>query len=277
MKKVDYPHCTLKDALDIAQIIDSSGGETKLGVVADQKGMSEKGGGFLMKIHGAVKYGLIRKEGEDLRVTDLGDRILHPTNDYEKEMALIEAVKHVPIFDKLINKFNGREIQKEYLTNILIREFDISKKFAGRVSYYFFKANEIANFLKQVKKGVFALNVEDSNLESEDDFGDDEEDFQPKKVIQKKTGKIDEKTFNLIYSLGLLSGNFGEAFNEIKSLLPEMDQEFSHFKLLFDFMASQFEEKIISEDQFKLAQPKLITSIKKDLGLNNEDENNNHM
>ncbi len=154
----DFPHCDLTDALSFAEIVDTAGGQASLDLVADRLKMSAKGGAFHWKVSGTSKYGLVRREGDVVKVTPLTHKILHPMSPEEKLQGLREAVKHVPLFNDVLMRFAGKPAPRDLLENVFIREFGIEPSLAGRIAGYFVKAADIAKlFEKQGGETVIVL------------------------------------------------------------------------------------------------------------------------
>jgi hypothetical protein len=90
-------------------------------VVAKGLGYSSLNGASATAISALLKYGLLERSGEDLRVSDRAMRILHPHSQQEKEDAVREAASSPSLFAELMEKFPGQVPNDDLLRNYLIR------------------------------------------------------------------------------------------------------------------------------------------------------------
>jgi hypothetical protein len=90
-------------------------------VVAKGMGYSSLNGASASAISALHKYGLLERQGEEIRVSDRALRILHPQSPDEKAEAIGEAASEPQLFVELAAKFPGRLPSEEVLRNYLIR------------------------------------------------------------------------------------------------------------------------------------------------------------
>jgi hypothetical protein len=67
------------------------------------------------------KYGLLEKQGDDIKVSERALRILHPQSPEERGEAIREAAGAPQLFAELAERFPGRVPNEELLRNYLVR------------------------------------------------------------------------------------------------------------------------------------------------------------
>jgi hypothetical protein len=90
-------------------------------VVAKGMGYSSLNGASATAVSALIKYGLLEREKEDLRVSDRAMRILHPHSPDERAAALREAATSPSLFAELMERFPGQMPSEDLLRNYLVR------------------------------------------------------------------------------------------------------------------------------------------------------------
>lgn len=90
-------------------------------VVAQHLGYGGINGASLGAISALLKYGLLEKVNEDLKVSDSALAILHPSSEEEKYQTLKAAAEAPVLFTELLSHFNGRLPSDENLRSYLVR------------------------------------------------------------------------------------------------------------------------------------------------------------
>lgn len=274
-RKVDYPRCSFEDSIKIAKIVDKVGGRAPIGVIADSLGMKESGGGFVAKVNGAAKYGFLKKMGNDMVLTELADKYFHPMDDKEKEEALLQSFKAVPIFNDVLNRSAGKEIDKTMLESMLVRMFDVNRKVASRVAWYFFKANDQLHFLQKGPGGRYIIPEKNTGSQNNtNSVGKTEPQKREKPDFEGDDSiSIDYEVFEILIQLGNLlynknSDSLTKSVNKIKSLLKNNGEKLSHCSILIDLLTADN----------NLVIQKLREALIRDLGIiipkETEEENN---
>lgn len=267
-RKIDYPiNCSFQEALEIASLVNKAGGRAPPGFVADGLGVKENTGAFRSKIAGAARYGMVERKNNELKLTDIGDKYFHPMNEGDKKESLIQAFSSVPIFKKILQQCAGQEIDKKTLESILIRIHDVNRKEAGRVAWYFFKANEQVALLEKGKDNKFLIPQDISAKKDLEGPEDEPEDAPVSKSKHHSKLHLDSGIFELLINLGNLLNNENEdsrkkSLDELKELLLKKKEEFTHSELFID---------LLEADNPKIVR-KLKDAIKKDLGIENEEQ-----
>jgi len=265
-KNVNYPRCSFDDAIEFVEKIDSVGGKATIGFIAESLGMQEKGGGFQSKVNGVIKYGLISRSGQDLKLTQLADSILHPIDDSEKQRALFKSFTSVPLFAELINQLKGKCITKDTLISMLIRMYDVNRNAASKVAWYFLKANSKYDFMSFTENEPSeTIQREETEANSIDSVKEANTSI-PEKVNKttpepKQANSINQELFDMLLHLGNILHNSNNdskrsSISEIKKLLKE-NNSLSHLKLIVD---------LVSVDSAGDVE-KLKDAVKIDLGL----------
>ena len=139
-KRSAYPYATFQKAREIAQAVKDLGGsnaDVQKSVVAHRLGVEESSPGLSQNIVSAKLFGLIEGHGS-YRLTDLAKRYFFPTDDQERQQALLEMVSLPPVFGALIDRFDGTRLPKgDVLVNILHRDFNVSPSWRARVAALF--------------------------------------------------------------------------------------------------------------------------------------------
>ena len=269
-KKVDYPHCSFTDAIEIAEVVKTAGGKAPIGYVADGLNMSESGGGFRGKINGATKYGFVSKSDDGLILTELADQYFHPISENDRQQALIQAFRSVPLFNDLLERLSGQEIDKNILENMLIRIYDVNRKVASKVAGYFLKGNEIVQIMEERPGNTyFVPDIKKLNYRVPLDNQDEEEIDEVDPPDNPKTSdtsmkKINEDIFDLLIHLGNLIHNpdaSDDSLKIVREIIDNNRNQLSHSELFVDLMDIK-NEKIIT---------KLSHAMKKDLGIKDEE------
>lgn len=119
----NYPAFGLRTALEKAAILyknqHTHGAPREVAVKS--MGYNSLNGASATAISAVLKFGLLERNGEEVRISDRAMRILHPHSPEEKAAAIREAATEPPLFRELAEKFPGRLPADEILRNHLIR------------------------------------------------------------------------------------------------------------------------------------------------------------
>jgi hypothetical protein len=91
-------------------------------VIAKGLGYQSLSGASATAISSLVKYGLLDRMGEELKVSERALRILHPHTQEEKTAAIKEASREPALFNELLERFNETMPNEELLRNYLTRK-----------------------------------------------------------------------------------------------------------------------------------------------------------
>jgi hypothetical protein len=162
-KIIDYPRGSFKKSLEVGEAVDYMGGSCSMQSCGDRMGM--KMSGALQAIVGAAKkYNIIEGKGSDLSITGIYRNIKLAYDDTERIFNLRKAFLSPPLFEKMYEKFKGRELPVELLPKLFIREYGIESSIAARVAGYFVDGARMCEILVDNKLIIFNEEVE--NLEN---------------------------------------------------------------------------------------------------------------
>lgn len=132
---IEYPRASLEKSMDLADSVDSLGGEASIHSAADKLG-KKVSGAFRALMSGSKLFGLVEVEREQLSVTGLYRRYKLAYTEDEASEVLKEIALSPPLFADLLRRFAGREVPV-FLDKILIREYEVHESSASRVHRYF--------------------------------------------------------------------------------------------------------------------------------------------
>jgi hypothetical protein len=119
-------------------------------------------------VRSANQYDLVDGSGTTgkVSITEIGSDIVAPSSPIERQQALIEAVKKVELFEKVLIFYKGKQIpEDEFFANTLVREFKVPRE---RVDTFIRVFIENGEFLKAFeadergKKDIVSLTLSDS-------------------------------------------------------------------------------------------------------------------
>lgn len=142
----DHPRASIERTLELAAAVEELGGECTLEAAADRLGASP-GGSFGALVSTAVKYGWISIRRGRLRAEPRYRAYRLAYDEAERRAALVDAMRDVPLFQRLLERFGGRTLPEDRLARLLIREFDVPEPAAGRVADWFVEAAVAAGLL----------------------------------------------------------------------------------------------------------------------------------
>jgi hypothetical protein len=143
-----YPVSTVVDAIaNLASVhrgVGMNGGSRE--ALAQAIGHSTLNGASKRKIASLIQYGLIDRDGDRYRISDLGRRILIPVTEREKEDAIAEAVRRPALFQEIGQSYDQQPLPS-MLGNILAREYGLLPAVSGDVAELFKKSVEQAGLI----------------------------------------------------------------------------------------------------------------------------------
>jgi hypothetical protein len=111
---------------------------------ANAMGYQKVSGPIGMKISSLVQYGLLVRDGNAYRNSDLALRFAHPIDDSDLQEAKKIAATNPKLYRTLLNEFAGRALPTA-LSSILVRNHKIGQKVADDVVNIFRKTIEYAD------------------------------------------------------------------------------------------------------------------------------------
>lgn len=144
-----YPACSLETSLnDIMNLKERLGkGPYSREEAAKALGYSGINGISAGRIAACVHYGLLARSGSTYGISDLANRIINPTSEDEKGLAITEAFQAPALYSKLVKTYMGSALPT-MLPNILARNYGIADKAASNAAQTFRDSAEYAGMLK---------------------------------------------------------------------------------------------------------------------------------
>jgi hypothetical protein len=142
----DHPRASLARTLELAAAVEELGGECSLDAAADRLGASQ-GGAFGALVSTAAKYGWLAIRRGRLRTEPRYRAYRLAYDEAERRGLLLEAMRNVPVFQRLLERFGGRTLPEDRLAKLLVREFGVPESAAGRVADWFVDGATAAGLL----------------------------------------------------------------------------------------------------------------------------------
>lgn len=194
-KIVDYPHASFKSVFEIAAAVDYLGGSCSVESCAER--MKKKvSGAFKSLISAAVKHGLLTYKKDVLSVTELYRHHKLGYNEQEKLEVLRKSFLMPSLYQKIYERFKGKELPISMLDKLLIRELNVEEAYASRVSGYFVDG---AKTVKLLENGQL---VNDDNLETnmvnnEPEIEEEENGIETLQTIERRQKELPIETISL--------------------------------------------------------------------------------
>lgn len=144
-----YPGMTISQALEAVSKLRNSYANHPFsrGEAAKALNHEATSGTAARKVAAMTQFGLLIREGNAYRVSELAEKILFYENEESKKESIAQAVKNPKIYSALIEKFNKQSLPL-LLNNILISNYGINSKVATMVAKDFALSLEFAGLLK---------------------------------------------------------------------------------------------------------------------------------
>jgi len=141
---IQFPYNDLDDAVSIASAVHDNAGLTcSLDQLAAYTKQSITSGTFRLRVSNASTYGLTENERGEVRLTELGRRIVDP----EKESAaLADSFLTVPLFARIFENYKGFTLPGAAALEKFMRDEGVSPKQTGKARQAFLRAAKQAGF-----------------------------------------------------------------------------------------------------------------------------------
>jgi hypothetical protein len=119
----NYPAISLPEAIEKLSVLSGAihNHAAPREVIARGMGYAGLSGASATAISALQKYGLLDRNGEELRISERGKAILHPHSPAEKAKAIMDAAAEPKLFAELREKFPGKIVNEDLLRNFLVR------------------------------------------------------------------------------------------------------------------------------------------------------------
>ena len=152
-KSAQYPSYDLSSCMEFVRVVDGLGGkQVGEGSLLSELGLSSSNTkSYKGKLSSCRQFGLLESKANLLSFTERGKLILYPTEeqkDVQRQKLTIEAFRSPVLYQKLINRFDGKGVPKlETLANILMNEYKIAKAVKNSAAKVFVNSAKSAGVL----------------------------------------------------------------------------------------------------------------------------------
>ncbi len=166
---IDHPRASFKNGQEVASAVDYLGGSCNLTSCAERMG-KKVSGAFKALISAGVKHGFVTLKSDILSTTDLYRTLKLAYNEDEKIETLRKAFLYPPLYQKIYDRFKGKDLPIGMLPKLLVREFGVEDVYGSRVSGYF---TEGAKNVRMLENGKLIDNIKTIPLEIKEENSDE--------------------------------------------------------------------------------------------------------
>src|SRR5450755_1977957 len=158
-----HPPASLPQALEVAKAISefNAGKPMNRILLAGALGVSPSSSAFRDKIMASYRYGLTEGNynSETIALTPVGTAATRPRDDNERVTAQREALRHVPVFEQLLEHFaNSKLPEPQFLKNTLERPpFSIEPAWSSEVATIFEENARAVGYLRGMSGGSYIV------------------------------------------------------------------------------------------------------------------------
>ena len=165
-KIVDYPRATLAASINLAQAVDTLGGSCSKELAADKLG-KKVSGAFAALMATTSRFGFITIKKGQLSVTPTYRDYKLAYDDQERTKVLRSAFLSIPLFERIVKRFDGMPLPSGHFEKMLVKEFDVPENIGSRVAKYFIDGAKQAGILDE--NDVVAFEVAATTDDSSDE------------------------------------------------------------------------------------------------------------
>jgi hypothetical protein len=162
----NYPRKPFSTAIEIAENVDKLGAKCSVKLLADKLG-KKISGSFNSGVSAAIKHGLIVKDKNDLRLTDLYSNIKLAYTDEERQQNLQKAFLEPDTYKEILERFDGNEIPIDVLDKILIREYQVKESISQSVANNMIKGGESVGIINNGRVSLNAIDLSEAERPEE--------------------------------------------------------------------------------------------------------------
>jgi len=163
LKQSDVPSATLEEALRIpAAIYDNYAGQpTSPLLVAKALSVDPLGSHLKLLSGAAIAFGLIEggAQASAISMTDLSERILHPTEESMDLAAKREAILKPRVFNEFLTKYSGKSLPREDLGLNVLETMGVPRNKAGEVFAHIIESAQSVGFITEIRDKMY-VNLE---------------------------------------------------------------------------------------------------------------------
>lgn len=141
---IQFPYNDLNDAVTIAKAIhENAGGSCTLDQLAAYINQSMKSGAFRLRVSAARNFGLTVNERGEVRLTELGRKIVDPTKEANARAA---AFMQVPLYERVYENHRGYTLPPAAALEKFMRGVGVSSKQTDKARQVFMRSAKQAGF-----------------------------------------------------------------------------------------------------------------------------------
>jgi hypothetical protein len=147
-----YPLFSLENAVAVGAAVCEAGGSNGLvpkSVIASSLQCSSTSGAFLQRLATARSFGILEGRGS-YQLTEQAKQYYLPSNETEKQQALIGMFASPPVFAELLKRLDGNKLPpRSLVANMLRRELNLPSSWSDRVAGFFVNAAQFSGALDE--------------------------------------------------------------------------------------------------------------------------------
>ena len=141
---IQFPYNDLDDAVAISNAIhENAGGSCTLDQLAAYINQSMTSGAFRLRVSAARNFGLTENERGEVRLTELGRKIVDPTKE---ATARADAFMQVPLYERVYETYRGFTLPPAVALEKFMRGVGVSSKQTDKARQVFMRSAKQAGF-----------------------------------------------------------------------------------------------------------------------------------
>lgn len=201
LKQSDVPSASLGEALRIpAAILDHYAGEPTAPLyVAKALNVDPKGSQLKVLSGAAIAFGISEggSQASSITVTDLGKKILRPTEEGADNTAKREAILRPRVFGEFLTKYNGHPFPREDIAQNVLEDMGVPRERTLEVLNRIKTSAADVGMLEEVKEKKYVTLSRKGALSQSKEEGEKSKDIKGQKYIEQKQAVSDATTLQL--------------------------------------------------------------------------------
>ena len=141
-----FPYLALGSCLEVPSAVHEVGGDAcEWNQIASHLGLAAQGGAFRQKMVATRIFGLIEYNGQDVTLTELGQRCI---DEKTSKGGYADAFLHVPLFRQLFEKFDGLKLPPHAAIQHVMEELGVAPKQTAKARQSFIKSAREAGYFE---------------------------------------------------------------------------------------------------------------------------------
>ncbi len=172
LSQTDVPGVSLEKALKVSQALNDNFAKhpTKPLMIAQALDMSPTSGPFRQLCGAAIAYGLTEGgyNADQISLTNLGTRIVTPTEEGDDLIAKREAVLKPRVLNEFLKQYDGSPLPKENIALNVLEEFGVPRDKTDKTYQLILESAEAVKIITEIK-GKQYVNLESSGISTAED------------------------------------------------------------------------------------------------------------